>query len=112
MLGSILIVSCIFGELHVSYVESPGYYYKLLEKKTYIEEELKDYKKEIEAIQSGEVEGVPFKNKTEIINLDKKIKEYNELILTNKQNYELYKKGQKTFFNEKAINLKEFDTIF
>lgn len=89
---------------------STNYYYNMLEKKTFIEEELKSHKKEIDALRTGEVDGVVFKNRNEIVKLNNAIERYNNIILLHLE----YKdnKWHKERFNENVSKLKPFEKIF
>ena len=89
---------------------STNYYYNMLEKKTFIEEELKSHKKEIDALRTGEVDGGVFKNRNEIVKLNNAIERYNNIILLHLE----YKnnKWHKERFNENVSKLKPFEKIF
>jgi hypothetical protein len=88
---------------------SSVFYYEMLEQKTFIEEQIDKYDEEIKVLRSGEVSGVPFKNKKEIIILNNSIKRYNNTILRNQQ----YKDNfwHKERYNEKFNNLNTFEVI-
>lgn len=89
---------------------STSYYYDMLEQKTFIETELKSHKKEVEALKTGEVDGIAFKNKNEIVNLNNTIKRYNQTILRHQE----YKnnKWYRERFNENVAELKLIEIIF
>lgn len=93
-----------------SHTTSTSYYYDILEKKTYIETQLNKHKKEIEALRSGEVDGVVFDNKNEIVTLDKTIKKYNDIVLQHKK----YKEDPlaNKLCNENIANLNTFEEVF
>lgn len=89
---------------------STSYYYDMLEQKTFIETELKSHKKEVEALKTGEVDDIAFKNKNEIVNLNNTIKRYNQTILRHQE----YKsnKWHRERFNENVAELKLIEIIF
>ena len=89
---------------------STSYYYEMLEQKTFIETELNSHKKEVEALKTGEVDGIAFKNKNEIVNLNNTIKRYNQTILRHQE----YKsnKWHRERFNENVADLKLIEIIF
>lgn len=89
---------------------STKYYYTMLEKKSFIEAEIKSHKKEIQALHNGNVEGIVFKNKNEMINLDNAIKHYNRIILQHLEYKDNY--WHKERYNEAIAKLKPFEDIF
>ena len=99
------------GEEAIEYrLTSSSYYYDMLEKKTYIEEQMNKHKKEIEAIQSGKIDGVKFKNKNEIITLSNTIEKYNNIILEHRRYAE--DPSMKEKCNENIVKLSTFEEIF
>ena len=106
------LISIMFGVIEKEIAiksTSSVFYYEMLEQKTFIEEQIDKYDKEIKVLRSGEVSGVPFKNKKEIIILNNSIKRYNNTILRNQQ----YKDNfwHKERYNEKFNNLNTFEVI-
>lgn len=106
------LISIMFGVIEKEIAiksTSSVFYYEMLEQKTFIEEQIDKYDEEIKVLRSGEVSGVPFKNKKEIIILNNSIKRYNNTILRNQQ----YKDNfwHKERYNEKFNNLNTFEVI-
>lgn len=106
------LISIMFGVIEKEIAiksTSSAFYYEMLEQKTFIEEQIDKYDGEIKVLRSGEVSGVPFKNKKEIITLNNSIKKYNNTILRNQQ----YKDNfwHKERYNEKFNNLNTFEEI-
>ena len=89
---------------------SENYYYDMLEKKTFIEEKLETNKEEIEALRTGNVNGIAFKNKNEIMNINNAIKQYNTIILRNQEYKNSYWHSER--YNEAVAKLNVFEEIF
>lgn len=89
---------------------SLSYYYEMLEQKTFIEEQIIVLEEEIEALHSGNVDGVVFKSKKEIIKLNNAIKRYNFIILRHQEYKDNY--WHKERCNEGITNLNTFEEIF
>ena len=89
---------------------SSSYYYDMLEQKTFIEEQMKEHKKEIEVLHSGEVDGISFKSKNEMVNLDNTIKRYNDTILRQREYKDNYWHNER--YNENVAKLNLFEEIF
>lgn len=89
---------------------SSNYYYDMLEQKTFIEKQMKAHEEEIEVLHSGEVDGVVFESKNEMINLNNTIKEYNRTILRHQEYKDNYWHSER--YNEAVANLNTFEEIF
>ena len=89
---------------------SSSYYYDMLEQKTFIEKQMKAHEKEIEVLHSGEVDGVAFKNKNEMINLNNTIRHYNRTILLHQEYKDNYWHNER--YNESVAKLNLFKEIF
>ena len=107
------LISGLFGIVEkeiASQSSSSNYYYDMLEQKTFVEKQMKAHKEEIEVLHSGEVDGVVFESKNEMVNLNNTIKRYNEIILRHweyKDNYWLSER-----YNEAVAKLNLFEEIF
>ena len=107
------IVSMLFGVVEKEIAvrtSSSSYYYDMLEQKTFIEEQMEIHKKEIEVLHTGEVDGVAFKNKNEMINLNNTIERYNFTILRHQEYKDSYWHSER--YNEAVANLNTFEKIF
>lgn len=89
---------------------SSNYYYDMLEQKTFIEKQMKVHKEEIKVLHSGEVDGVVFESKNEMVNLNNTIKRYNEIILRHWEYKDNYWHSER--YNEAVANLNTFKEIF
>lgn len=89
---------------------SSNYYYDMLEQKTFIEKQMKAHKEEIEVLHSGEVDGVVFESKNEMVNLNNTIKRYNKVILRHQEYKDNYWYSER--YNEAVVNLNTFEEIF
>jgi hypothetical protein len=89
---------------------SSNYYYDMLEQKTFIEKQMKGHKEEIEVLHSGEVDGVVFESKNEMVNLNNTIKKYNRVIRLHQEYKDNYWHNER--YNEAVANLNTFEEIF
>lgn len=109
----IVIISALSGVVEKEIAlktSSSSYYYDMLEQKTFIEEQIKAHKKEIEVLRNGEVNGVAFKSKNEMVNLSNTIKRYNRIILIQQEYKDNYWHNER--YNEAVANLNTFEEIF
>lgn len=109
----VAIISSSFGIVEKEFAlksSSSSYYYDMLEQKTFIEKQMKVHKEEIEVLHSGEVDGVVFESKNEMINLNNTIKQYNRTILRHQEYKDNYWHSER--YNEAVSNLNTFEEIF
>jgi hypothetical protein len=107
------LISALFGIVEKEIAlqsSSSNYYYDMLEQKTFIEKQMKAHKEEIEVLHSGEVDGVVFESKNEMVNLNNTIKRYNHIILKHQEYKDNYWHSER--YNEAVAKLNLFEEIF
>ena len=107
------LISGLFGIVEkeiASQSSSSNYYYDMLEQKTFIEKQMKAHKEEIEVLHSGEVDGVVFESKNEMVNLNNTIKRYNRIIQRHWEYKDNYWHSER--YNEAVAKLNLFEEIF
>lgn len=107
------IISGLFGIVEKEIAletSSSNYYYDMLEQKTFIEKQIKAHGKEIEVLHNGEVDGVVFESKNEMVNLHNTIKRYNRIIQRHWEYKDNYWHSER--YNEAVANLNTFEEIF